>query len=177
VLAGFFQIFQWLEGEDVPAGPHSYTVTTTICPITWDACTLDHVFFKMLQLPTFGHSDACGNVARSQCAIPIQDDDEMFVDVIEWPGTADDVGPITVTVDAQSYTHQNITEAGHLFHEGTVTRTAYIENGEIKIVTTGTGTGPYAEMNEIAGPAVFKLIDSEITDRIAKEELQGIIIP
>ena len=177
VLNGIYQIYLWAEETQVQAGPHSYSVTTTICPVTWSACTLDHVFFKMRQLPTFGHSAACGNVSRSQCAIPVQNGDVMLVETLEWPGNDDDVGPILHLVFPGTYTLQNITLEGHLFHEGQITRRAYIENGEIKIVTTGTGNGPYPAMNEVVGPGVFKLIDIEIRNRIESEQLRGIAYP
>jgi hypothetical protein len=101
----------------------------------------------------------------------------MLVETLEWPGDDDDVGPIRHTVTPETYTFQNITLEGHLFHEGQITRTAYIDSGEIKIVTTGSGNGPYPAMNEVVGPGVFKLIDVEIRNRIEAEELQGIVYP
>jgi hypothetical protein len=45
----------------------------------------------------------------------------------------------------------------------------YQEGGQVKIETVGDGSGQYAKMNEVVGPAVFKKIDGVIKQRIIWE--------
>jgi hypothetical protein len=179
VLGGFMQLLQYELGTQTPYETHFYTFTSTICAVSDNptVCSVENVFRRVRQYPVDGHSiDACGNVPRSRCSIPIQTQTQIVVEVFEWPGDADDVGHVTVTVDLANHTIVNQTASDHAFHDGSVTRRVYQDGNTVKIETIGDGAGQYAQMNEVFGPPVFKMIDNVIAYRIIME-MAGIQIP
>jgi hypothetical protein len=69
--------------------------------------------------------------------------------------------------DGPNHVLINVTKEGHIFNPGQVKRSVVVdENGFVKIVTEGTGTGPYKGLNEAIGPFVFKSVDDNVRERV-----------
>jgi len=184
LLAGIEQLFMWEFGmSPAPPGPHSYTVDTPICHTSWPACTREAVYQKVLQYPMRGHAlplpgqpDPCAGKPRSTCGVPVVNGDQTMVDTSENPGTGDDVGAVVHVVTPGAYTLVNQTLPGHAFHDGRITRTVNIDaNGVVRIHSVGDGTGPWPEMNDVAGEAVVKLVDVAIRQQMAYDA--GLLAP
>jgi len=162
--------------EETPAtltGPHSFHWETPICQVGVPACTLDHIFSKMLEIPVWGYAvpapgspNPCGDLHRGRCTVPVQNNDRTMVEIGEKPSADDDMGLVVHTVDPSQHVLVNTTLEGHIFHEGTVTRRAVIgEDGILRIVTDGSGTGAYPQLNTVFGPAVFLGVDLNVMER------------
>jgi hypothetical protein len=172
-LAGLFLQQGIALGLEPTAGPHAYVVVTDICQTSTPGCTVEAVFERLRRYPVKGHAlpqpgqpDPCAGEPRSTCEVPVQTDDFTMVEVYEWPNIRDDLGPVRHVVDPETHTVSNITEEGHVFDPGEVTRTVYIDNGYVKIGTLGEGTGDYPLLNQVVGASVFKTIDNEIKAKI-----------
>jgi hypothetical protein len=172
-LAGIFfeLLFVGEDGPVIPPGtPHDYTNETVICHTSQPGCTLDYVFSRMLEFPVLGYAvpapgqpNPCGSLHRSECPIPVANNDQTMVEISEQPGKDDDVGLVVHTVDPTQHVLVNTTMEGHIFHPGSVERRAVLDEiGNVKIVTHGSGTGPYPRMNDVMGPRVFATVDSRI---------------
>jgi hypothetical protein len=177
IIGTIMEIWIWTPGTDFStAGPHVFgPVETIICHTSNPNCTLDAVFFRMRQYPAPGHAvdrppanpNLCGSLPRSQCLIAVQNGDATLVEIREAIDDDDDVGLVNHVVDLPTHTLINITEEGHLFDPGRIVRRAAIDgNGNVIIVTTGSGTGDYPTLNSVMGPGVFENVDRVIRDRV-----------
>lgn len=152
---------------------HVYTTDMTICNISTPGCTPDAVFEEMLKFPVLGRAvdapgqpNQCGDQHRSQCQVPVVDGAETMTEIRESPNDDDDTGRVVHQVDHAERELVNETLPGHIFHPGTVTRTVVVyPNGDVRIETTGTGTGNFPALNEIGGPQVFASVDARIWRR------------
>ncbi len=183
-LAGIEQLFMWEFGmSPAPPGPHSYTVDTVICHTSWPGCTVAAVYQKVLQFPVFGHAvpppgqpDPCAGKPRSRCGVPVVNGEQTMVETSENPGNGDDVGLVVHIVTPGLYRLENQTLPGHAFHDGEIVRTVSIDaNGAVKIHSEGTGTGPWPQMNEVAGKGVFVVVDVAIRQQMAYD--LGLLAP
>src|SRR5262245_5683855 len=92
---------------------------------------------------------------------------KTWVDADELPGTIDDVGWVYHDVDDANKVLRNITLPGHAFHPGQIERSVVVDSqGNIKVISHGTGVGTYPELNSMAGPIVFRGIDEVVQHRV-----------
>src|SRR5262249_54301928 len=73
------------------------------------------------------------------------------------------INPVMFYVDPGTFSVTNVTlprPIRHLLYPGEVIRSVIEEDGDIYVVTTGTGTGKYAKFNELVGPLLFYNVDT-----------------
>lgn len=146
-----------LRGTDLNLGPKpKYHDSTKICSISEepqrigpllvgaDACSVEHVFGVMVRTPS---------------TIAPADDHQLVEDcgVLELTSVTSP-NKIRVKIDEENHSITNMTMRGHVFYPGRVVRQVVEENGEVKVVTTGTGTvtGATAVANDwLAKPIWF----------------------
>lgn len=170
LVGALWDLLLYENGVDTPSDTHHYEVDSRICTLGTTGCTLSNVYYRMRQFPAPGHSpDTCGTAKPiSLCDVPISEQDLIHVQALDIASVGAG-GDVRVTLDAANYSLTNVTQPGHVFYPGTVTRQAYEKDGAIWIHTVGDGSGEYAKMNEAMGPAIFKAVDEAIVARIYLE--------
>jgi hypothetical protein len=120
--------------------PHQYTVTDFICYAAQSGCTPQNVYDQLLRYPA---PFADGN--------PVSDGEISYI-----PG----LGHIRHTVDPSHCSVSNITEPDHLLNPGQVTRSVVQgSDGSISVVTTGTGDGSFATLNDAFAAPLWGAVD------------------
>jgi hypothetical protein len=71
-------------------------------------------------------------------------------------------GTVRHFVDAPGLTVYNVTEPGHWFDPGYVSRSVITRGDSIYVRTIGEGTGSWPSFNVIVGPPAFNYLDSQI---------------
>src|SRR5262249_27357434 len=147
-------VWPWSTDPSVPGTPHMYEVDSGICSLAHANCTLANVFLEMRYHPA--------PYMYTWNTRPVNDGEKTILNLIDFLSVAS--GPIHYEINfpgQQNYPNnpansvKNVTDMGHPLYPGGVVRTVRVENGEIRIHTIGTGTGPNPTLNEILGRKIF----------------------
>lgn len=139
-------------------GWHNYTAgPTEVCPAEWQ-CTPQEMKDYM-----------------SRHAVPGQDPSKPVINQaisdVKVPGTSITVGQVQTLVSPTGLEITNRTQPGHMFFDGTVTRTAtQTPTGAWEVTTVGIGNNVVPGMNQVnqrTGREVFDAVDAAMRVNIA----------
>ncbi len=107
-------------------------------------------------------------------AVPGQSPDQPVTDSAKYrvydPFTGLFAGKVTTLISLNGLRTQNITQSGHVLHDGQITRQATQNpDGSWSVLTVGSGNNfvPLgAEANELAGPRIFDQVDGQMRQNI-----------
>jgi hypothetical protein len=71
-------------------------------------------------------------------------------------------GPVVQVLEPETRTVHNVTQQGHVFEPGYITRSVVVEDGNVIVVTEGVGTGKDRWFNQHLGPSAFTLENGAI---------------
>lgn len=78
-----------------------------------------------------------------------------------------DRGALKFGATPSLYQHKNITDEGHIFHPGSITRATRLQGNQVFIKTIGEGFGACPRTNEISGQQIFNTVDQFIERHLA----------
>jgi hypothetical protein len=135
-------------------GYHKYTTKPNIVCEAWQKCTRDEMkdYLSRFAYPSQNPD------------VPVKHESTNLV--FDPLGKIGKVGYVTTEILDDGLTIKNTTEENHIFHDGTITRTAkQAEDGSWSVTTQGIGNNVSPGMNymnEQFGPAIFNLLDAEM---------------
>lgn len=120
--------------------PHYYQVTDFICYAGQIGCTPQNVFNQLRRYPA-----------------PFSDGNPVTTgDTSDIPG----LGSVVYTVDPTHCSVTNKARPGHLLYPGQVTRSVMQgSDGSVYVVTTGTGDGSFAALNDVLADPLWAVVD------------------
>ena len=131
---------------------HIYSYETEICGLDEAWCTERRVFDGIRLYPAPGYDKGS----------PVRTGDVTNVEILGFGGV------VHHFVDEPSLTVYNITEPGHSFDPGYVSRSVVTRGNSIYVLTIGEGTGSYRAVNIVGAPIAFKPLDYKIRSYVRR---------
>jgi hypothetical protein len=147
-------------------GWHFYTLTSLVCPAELH-CSVQEMIDYLSRFAYPGQYPS--NPVHNTDLHPVGLGPFSFGWLVLGPYSMGPLGQVQTFVSNGGLTVKNVTQPGHIFHDGIIIRTAYQENDAWYVSTYGYGNNVNVGMdtaNQVFGPGIFNALNQQMINTI-----------